>query len=211
MPPALRRGLILAGSAAAGAVIAAIAGYLWLGPPPGAGMAGMSGKVKSYGTANIGGPFTLTDQHGKTRTAADFKGRYALVFFGYTHCPDFCPTGLQMIVAALDELGPDAARVTPIFVTIDPARDTAAGLKDYASLFHPRLVALTGTPEQVAAAAKAYKVYYAKVGKDEDYLMDHSTFTYLMGPDGKYRAAFRHGTDPSRIAARIKALIAGGS
>lgn len=210
MQPVVRRSLILLVSALIGALTAAIAGYIWLGPPGGGGAA-VSGKVKSYGTANIGGAFTLTDQHGNTRTDKDFHSRYTLIFFGYTHCPDFCPTGLQMITTALDELGDKAANVTPVFISVDPARDTVEGLKEYATLFHPRLVALTGSPEQIKTAAKAYKVFYAKVGKDEDYLMDHSTFTYLMGPDGKYRAAFRHGTDPKRIADRIRKLLAGES
>ena len=148
-----------------------------------------TGSVE-VGTAGIGGPFQLTDQNGKPRTDADFRGQYLLVFFGYSNCPDTCPTTLQTLSQALDKLGPAAAHVTPIFVTIDPERDTVAALKDYAQNFHPRLVTLTGSADQIAAVAKEYRVYYAKAGDGPNYSMDHTALIYLMGPDGRYLANF---------------------
>ena len=157
---------------------------------------------------NIGGPFTLIDQNGKPTTDLDFKGRYMLVYFGYTYCPDICPNSLTTMSDALDILGEDANNVTPILISFDPARDTPEYLKEYASYFHPRLKALTGTPEQIASVTKAYRVYYAKVIKEdaepEDYLMNHSSATYLMGPNGAFLLHFSHGTDAEIMARRIR-------
>lgn len=158
------------------------------------------------GVAAIGGPFTLVDQNGKSRTDADFRGELMLVYFGYTFCPDICPTELQTMSEALDQLGKNAARVQPIFITVDPARDTVKAMKEYVSHFHPRMLGLTGTPDEVAAAARAYRVYYAKAeGKagGEDYLMDHSGFVYLMGPDGRYLTHFTPQTSPKQMARAI--------
>ena len=150
--------------------------------------------------ATMVGRFELTDADGKRVTEANFAGRYMLVYFGYTYCPDVCPTELAKMAAALDtfeEAAPKrAAKVVPIFISVDPERDTPERLKDYAELFHPRLVALTGTAEQIRAAANTYKVYYAKIYPEGgatgegDYLMDHSSQTYLMGPDARYVALF---------------------
>ena len=142
------------------------------------------------GIALIGGPFHLTDQNGQARSDADFRGQYLLVFFGYTNCPDVCPTTLQTITTAMDKLGSDAAKVTPIFITIDPDRDTPAAMKSYAANFTPRLVALSGSPDAIAATAKLYRIYYKKVGEGADYSMDHTALVYLMGPDGNYLAHF---------------------
>lgn len=165
--------------------------------------------VTRSGKALIGGPFKLTDQTGKKRSDSEFRGRLMLVFFGYTHCPDVCPTDLQTMSDALDLLGAAGKKVQPIFITVDPARDTVAQLKDYAGNFHPRLLALTGTPREIAAVAKEYRVYYARVrqsrGSDGlDYFMDHSSLTYLMGPDGSYITHFRHGISPKNMAKAIK-------
>ncbi|MGH6895957.1 MAG: SCO family protein [Geminicoccaceae bacterium] len=163
------------------------------------------------GEALVGGPFTLTDQHGAAVTEQDFAGRYMLIYFGYTYCPDFCPMSLSDMTQALDLLPPEQAeQVVPILITVDPERDTVEQLAEYAPLFHPRLVALTGTPEQTRQAAKAYRVYFSKAGNGDgsDYLMDHSTFIYLMGPDGKYVRHFRHAATPEEIAAGIAAAIA---
>jgi protein SCO1/2 len=161
----------------------------------------------------IGGPFTLVDQNGKTVTDADFRGRYMLIYFGYTFCPDVCPTALTRNSDALDLMGKAADKIVPIFITVDPERDTAENMKEYAGFFHPRLLALTGTPEQVAAAAKAYRVYYAKVqekGADaDDYLMDHTSITYLMGPDGKFLSHFGHDVSPERMAERLTKIVGG--
>jgi cytochrome oxidase Cu insertion factor (SCO1/SenC/PrrC family) len=153
----------------------------------------------------VGGPFALTDQHGAAVTDASYRGRWMLVYFGYTFCPDVCPTELQTIAGALDKLGPQASQIAPLFVTVDPERDTAAALADYVKLFDDRIVGLTGTPDQIAAVARAYRVYYAKAtSKDSStYLMDHSSFMYLMGPDGKFRALFRQGMSPQALADAI--------
>ncbi len=142
------------------------------------------------GVALIGGPFHLVDQNGQPRSDADFRGQYLLVFFGYTNCPDVCPTTLQTITTVMDKLGSDAAKVTPLFITVDPDRDTPAVLKAYAANFTPRLVALSGTPEAIGAAAKVYRIYYKKVGEGADYSMDHTALVYLMAPDGSYLAHF---------------------
>ena len=159
----------------------------------------------------IGGPFTLTDHTGKQVTEADFQGTNTLIFFGYTYCPDICPTSLTEISAAMDALGPLAEKVTPVLVTVDPERDTVDVLKDYVAHFHPRVVGLTGTVEQIKQTAKAYRVYYAKVpsesGNADDYLMDHSSVIYLMGPGGKFLSHFSHQTDGATMAAKIKSLL----
>ncbi|KAA0676676.1 SCO family protein [Roseomonas genomospecies 6] len=161
----------------------------------------------------IGGPFTLTDQDGRTVTDADYRGKYLLIYFGYTYCPDVCPTELGTMARAMDLLGRQADKVQPMFISVDPERDTVAHLKDYVGLFHPSLVGLTGTPEQVKAAAKAYRVYYAKApqkdGKPEDYLMDHSSFLYLMGPDGRFLGVYPAGTTADRVAQDLGTRIAG--
>jgi cytochrome oxidase Cu insertion factor (SCO1/SenC/PrrC family) len=160
----------------------------------------------STGTALIGGPFTLTDQNGQTRSDAEFRGELMLVYFGYTYCPDVCPTELQAISDAMDKLGDKAAKVQPIFITVDPARDTVAVMKDYVSHFYPRLIGLTGTPAQIDAAKRAYRVYAQKVpAKDggNDYLMDHSGLVYLMSRDGKYLTHFTPQTTPEQMARTI--------
>jgi protein SCO1/2 len=165
------------------------------------------------GEALVGGPFTLTDQHGEQRTEQDFAGRYMLIYFGYTYCPDFCPMSLSNMTRAMDLLPPAAAeQVVPIFITVDPERDTVAQLAEYAPLFHPRLVALTGSAAATKQAAQAYRVYFAKAGDgaSDDYLMDHSTFIYLMGPDGSYVRHFAHSATPEEMAAAIEAALAEG-
>lgn len=156
--------------------------------------------------ADVGGPFTLVDHTGRTVTDQDFGGRYLLVYFGFTYCPDVCPTELQTMTQAIDLLGPDADRVQPLFITVDPQRDTADVLADYVRLFHPRLVGLTGTPEQIAEAARAYRVYYAKAPGDDPthYLMDHSSFVYLMDPQGDLAALFTPGTDAEEMARTLR-------
>lgn len=162
------------------------------------------------GVALVGGPFTLTDQNGRRVTEKDFLGRYMLAFFGYTYCPDVCPTELQVMMAALDSLGPDAAKVQPVFISIDPARDTPEVLKSYVENFGNRLIGLTGTTDEVAAVAKAYRVYYAKAGNSassKDYLMDHSSIIYLMGPDGKFVKHMPYTTDAVKLAADIRQAI----
>ncbi|MGK7870195.1 SCO family protein [Falsiroseomonas sp. E2-1-a20] len=157
----------------------------------------------------LGGPFSLVDQTGKPVTEADFAGRFLLVYFGFTYCPDVCPTELGTIASAIDALEDQGAQVTPMLITIDPERDTPEALADYVTRFHPRMVGLTGTPEQVAAAARAYRVYYAKAQRPEmsAYLMDHSSFIYLVGPDGRVRTLFRPETTPEAIAQSVRAHL----
>lgn len=165
----------------------------------------------SSGTALVGGPFTMTDQNGRQVTEKDFLGRYMLVFFGYTYCPDVCPTELQVMTAALDQLGPEADKIQPVFVSVDPARDTPAVIKSYVENFGPRLMGLTGTADQVAAMAKAYRVFYAKSGDTAsatDYLMDHSSIIYLMGPDGRFVKHMAYTTDVGKLAAELKEALA---
>jgi protein SCO1/2 len=177
-----------------------------------AGREGMlSRDSRPPATANapfaVGGPFALVDGGGQTVTDETFRGAYLLVFFGYTFCPDVCPTTLQRVGEALDSLGEDSSRVRALFVTVDPGRDTPEVVGAYAAQFHPRLVGLTGTPEQVAAAASAYRVYYAKATEDEageDYLVDHSAILYLMGPDGAYLTSFSHTAGADEIVAAIR-------
>ncbi len=162
------------------------------------------------GIARIGGPFALVDQDGRARTDQDFRGGYMLIYFGYTFCPDVCPTALSDMIAAVDELGPRARRIQPLFITIDPGRDTPNRLKTYVPSFHPRLVGLSGSEAQITAVAKAYRVYYAKAGDSEagpDYLMDHSSTIYLMDPEGRYVTHFSHGTGPRQIAERLRDLV----
>ncbi len=172
------------------------------------------GQTNSAGVSRIGGPFTLVDQTGKTRTEKDFRGEYMLVYFGYTYCPDVCPTELQAISNAMDLLPKDVAKqIQPIFITVDPERDTVGAMADYVSHFHPRLIGLTGTLEQTSAAAKAYRVYYAKAfeegePKDSDtYLVDHTAFIYLMGKDGSYIRHFNQGESPEKIAEGLAKVV----
>lgn len=162
------------------------------------------------GQALVGGPFTLTDHNGRQVTDADFKGRYALIFFGYTYCPDVCPTELQVMTVALSQMGEKASSITPVFVSVDPERDTPEVLKSYVENFSPDLVGLTGTPEQVAAVAKAYRVYYAKSGKTEtpDYLVDHSSIIYLMDREGRFLKHFTYTTDAAALASSLADVMA---
>jgi protein SCO1/2 len=141
-------------------------------------------------TAAIGGTFRLTDQNGATVTEQDFKGAPFLVFFGFTHCPEVCPTTLFEVSEILRKLGRDADRVRVAFITIDPERDTSAALKDYLSSFDPHMVGLTGDPAAIAAVAKAYRVYYKKVPLENDYTMDHTAIVYLMDKEGHFVSPF---------------------
>jgi protein SCO1/2 len=159
----------------------------------------------------VGGPFELTDHTGRVRTERDFRGQLMLVYFGFTYCPDICPTDLQAIGQALDKLGRDGERVQPLFVTVDPERDTAQHLAEYVPLFHPRLIGLTGSLDAVRKAADAYKVYFAKVpsGKESgDYTVDHSAFIYLMDRDGNYLGFFPPGTTAERMVEIIRPRLA---
>lgn len=167
-------------------------------------------QTRSFGEALIGGPFSLIDQNGKRRTDADFRGRLMLVNFGYTSCPDICPLGLALMSDALERLGPDADKVQPVFITVDPARDTVSALKDYVAHFSDRFVALTGTKEEIAAAAKAYRVYYKVHGDpatNPNYPVDHSGFIYLMDRNGKFVTHFMHDAPADRVADGIRKAL----
>lgn len=157
-------------------------------------------------SATVGGPFDLVDQDGRRVTDRDFRGRLMLVYFGYTYCPDICPTTLLELSGALAELGDTARDVAFLFVSVDPERDTPEQLKTYVSLFEPAPTALTGSPAEIAAAAKAYRVYYQRHDPDADgsYVVDHSTFAYLMGRDGRLIQPFAHGSDAGTVARAIR-------
>ncbi|MPZ38833.1 MAG: redoxin domain-containing protein [Rhizobiales bacterium] len=153
--------------------------------------AGRDGASKLPQVAAIGGPFSLTDQDGRTVTDQNLKGRPFLVFFGFTHCPDICPTSMFEISEILRKLGPDGDRMGAVFITVDPERDTPAALKDYMSSFDPRMIALTGDEASIAAVAKAYRAYYKRVPLAEGgYTMDHTAIVYLMGKDGRFVSPF---------------------
>jgi protein SCO1/2 len=167
-------------------------------------------NVRSVGQALVGGPFTLTDHTGKRVTDQDFRGKFVLMFFGFTNCPDVCPTALQVMAAALDKLGPNAERITPVLVSVDPEHDTPSVLAAYVASFHPRLVGLTGSQSEIDAIAKAYRVYVKKVPDPKStagYTMDHSSIIYVLGPDGSYRMHFTHATSPDVMAGRLSGML----
>ena len=155
--------------------------------------------------AGVGGPFQLVDQNGQPATEKALKGKWSTVFFGFTYCPDVCPGTLQGLAAATDLLGPKAKALQIVFISVDPGRDDVKQMKDYLSAdYVPKsTLGLTGTPEQVAAAAKAYRVYYAKVGDGPGYTIDHSTAIYLMDPKGRFRTVIPYNLPPEDIARRI--------
>lgn len=191
----------------AGAAVALVltAGALW-------SQIGAARHVADNGKAllsALGGPFALTDQTGRAVTDRDFHGRVVVLFFGYAFCPDICPTDLRIVAEALDRLGPRADAVQPLFVTIDPQRDTPAQLAEFTALFSPRILGLTGTPEQIDEAAKRYRVYYAKAkgGDDNAYTMDHSAFLYLLDRQGRTVEVLPHATPPDRLAAALTAVL----
>jgi protein SCO1/2 len=158
--------------------------------------------------AAVGGPFRLIDQDGQVLTDQDLKGRPFLVFFGFTHCPDVCPTALFEISQVLRVLGPDADRVRALFITVDPERDTPAAIKDYLSSFDPHLSGLTGDPAAVAAVAKAYRVYYKKVPLDQGgYTMDHTAIVYLMDKEGRFVSPFSLKRSTEAAAADLRRYL----
>jgi protein SCO1/2 len=167
-------------------------------------------RTEVTGKPSVGGPFSLVDQAGKPVTDKDFRGRYMLVFFGYTNCPDICPAGLQVMSAALEKLGHRADDVVPIMITLDPDHDTPQKLASYVKSFSPRLIGLTGSDSEIAAAAKSYRVYYQKVPDEQDpkqYSIDHSAIFYLMGKDGKLLAPIPHTNDVNQLASAIEKAI----
>jgi protein SCO1 len=156
----------------------------------------------------VGGAFKLVDQNGRAVTDQDFKGRPFIVFFGFTNCPDICPTTLFEMSEVLKRLGPDADKTAALFISVDPERDTPEKLKDYVSSFHPRIVGLTGTPEEIAAVEKEYRVYAKKVPlKDGDYTMDHSAVVYLMDKQGRFIAPFNLKKSADEAASDLKRYL----
>jgi protein SCO1/2 len=192
--------LAIVGAVAIGVALG-LAVSLWLAP---------QGGGATFAPAAIGGPFTLTDQNGQPRTDRDFRGRLMLVTFGYTHCPDVCPLTVAAIGETLDRLGPQADQVAGIFVSVDPQRDTPAVLREYVASVSDKMVALTGTPEQVQAAARAYRVYY-RIGSDAatnpNYSVDHTALFYLMDREGRFVQHFTHQAQPDVIVAAIRRAL----
>jgi cytochrome oxidase Cu insertion factor (SCO1/SenC/PrrC family) len=162
------------------------------------------------GRAPVGGPFELIDQTGHRRADTDFHGKLVILYFGYTYCPDVCPTELQSISLALDKLGVTAEAVQPLFITVDPERDTPARLAEFVSSFHPRLIGLTGSPAEIRKTAIAYRTFFVKndaAAAGGDYSVDHTGFIYLVGKDGHYLGFLPPGVTPDEIADAIRARL----
>jgi protein SCO1 len=193
--PPLRRLVVIL----TGLLIALTAAFLALG---------LHDRSAGILAARIGGPFRLVDQNGRTVTEADLKGKWALVYFGFTHCEDTCPTVLNNLALALDRLGPERDRVREVFISVDPERDTPAVLKAYVEKFAAPILALTGTPQAVAAAAKGYRVYFAKHPRaNGDYDVDHSSVVYVMDPNGNFAGSLLDADSPKDIALKLRKLL----
>ncbi len=181
------------------AISAAAGGYLlW-----------QNGRLRQ--AAAVGGPFALIDGDGRRVTEADFKGKWLMIFFGYTFCPDACPTALSAMAEAMDRLGAEADRLQPIFITIDPERDTPQVMKEYVGNFGPKIVGLTGTVAEIDAVARSFRVYYKKAGEGANYLMDHSTAILVMDPDFKFAGIIPGDAKPAQMIERLNQLMHQGS
>jgi protein SCO1/2 len=196
MSEAVRRGLYIFIAALAVIVGGVVYEQFWLGGAENASPA-------------VGGPFSLTDQNGATRSDGDFRGKVMLIYFGYTYCPDACPTTLQAISQTLDMIGNQASKVQPIFISVDPARDTVEQLKSYAANFHPGILYLTGAPDALKQVESEYRIYVAKVPQSgsDDYLIDHSSIIYVMGTNGRYLASMPAGLPPKVMAATLQRYL----
>jgi len=205
-----RRSLVLFAAACAVISVALIAVTLVLvnRSPQG----GRAGEVVASGQADVGGPFQLIDHDGRPVDESMLEGRWSLVFFGFTYCPDYCPTTLAALDATKQRLGDKAKDLQIVFISVDPERDTPQALKDYLSSdgFPEGVIGLTGTPAQVKAAADAYRAYFQKVGEGEGYTMNHSLTVYLMGPDGEFRTAVAEELGPENSARVIERAMARG-
>jgi protein SCO1/2 len=185
-------------------VAALIGGVLWYESEKVPGL----GRVVTTGQADVGGSFQLTDQSGKRVSDKDFRGRYMLIYFGYSFCPDVCPTTLAVMAQALEKLGDRSQRITPILITIDPERDTPKVLEDYVKAFGPSFVGLTGSADEIKAVEKKYRVYAVKKPLEGgNYGMDHSSVIYLMGPDGKIVSFYDEAISPDDLAKDLKQKI----
>lgn len=200
--------LLFAGACIAIAAALAVVTMVVVGRQDAAG----PGVVSSTGQPQVGGPFQLVNQDGQTVDQTMLDGRWSLVFFGFTYCPDYCPTTLTSLEATKRQMGAKADDLQIVFISVDPERDTPQTLKDYLSTdgFPQGVIGLTGTPEQIRAAADAYRAMYQKVGEGEGYTMNHSLTVYLMGPDGKFRTAVAHDLGPERAAQVIERAMARG-
>lgn len=200
--------LLFAGACIAIAAALAVVTMVVVGRQDAAG----PGVVSSTGQPQVGGPFQLVNQDGQTVDQTMLDGRWSLVFFGFTYCPDYCPTTLTSLEATKRQMGEKADDLQIVFISVDPERDTPQALKDYLSTdgFPKGVIGLTGTPEQIRAAADAYRAMYQKVGEGEGYTMNHSLTVYLMGPDGKFRTAVAHDLGPERAAQVIERAMARG-
>jgi protein SCO1/2 len=214
---ALRVSRLVPAAAFAGGVVAAAAGWLlWPGqaPEPPERSAAELMDVVMWGREPIGGPFALVDHTGAPRTDRDFRGKLLLIYFGFTYCSDACPIELQSIATALDRLGPLAERVQPLFITVEPEKDTPDQLKSYVAQFHPRLIGLTGDPREVRKVLRAYKVYAAKTvrgpapAQRDDPNVDHSSLVYLVDAAGKYVGYFPPGTSADRMVEVVRQQLA---
>ena len=205
-----RRSIVLFAAACAAIAVALVVVTLIVVSRPAGGL--QPGEVVSTGQAQVGGPFQLVDQEGRPVDESLLEGKWSLVFFGFTYCPDFCPTTLAALEATKQRLGDKAKDLQIIFISVDPERDTPQALEDYLSSdgFPEGVIGLTGTPAQVRAAADAYRAYYQKVGEGEGYTMNHSLTVYLMGPDGTFRTAVAEELGPERSAAIIERAMARG-
>ena len=161
-----------------------------------------------FGRATIGGPFTLTDTEGRRRSLQEFRGRIVLLYFGYTFCPDVCPTDLIEIAELVDLLGPRADHIQVLYVTFDPERDTPDHLRSYLRDFDPRFIGLTGTPDEIARVAELWRIYYEKVPmEDGNYLIDHSAYTFVIDREGRYSGLFPPGTSAERMIEVVSPLL----
>ena len=203
------KGLLLAGAFAGGIAVAA-AGWALSPQGPTERSATELMEALMWGREPVGGPFALIDHNGQPRTDADYRGQLLLIYFGFTFCSDVCPTELQAMASAIDQLGPAGDAIQPLFITVDPEKDTPEQLKGYVTLFHPRLIGLTGDPRVIKKVALAYKVYYAKSDptRNAGTEVDHSSFIFLVGPDGKYLGFAPPGTSPGRLAEIISHALA---
>ena len=198
--------LLFAGACLAIAAALAIVTVVVVGNRPSA----TRGEIGATGQPLVGGDFKLVNQDGQPVDQTMLNGKWSLVFFGFTYCPEFCPTTLAELGAVQQRLGDKADDLQIVFVSIDPERDTPEVVRDFTDNLHPRMIGLTGTPEQVRAAATAYRAVYQKVGEGEGYTMNHSLTVYLMGPDGKFRTAVAYGMGPDKTTRIIEQAMARG-
>jgi protein SCO1/2 len=194
----------------AGGVAMAAGGWMLAAPEPPQRPAAELMDVLMWNREPVGAPFALVDHNGRPRTDADFRGKLVLIYFGFTFCADVCPVDLQSIAGAIDQLGLAGDTLQPLFITVDPEKDTPEQLKSHVALFHPRMIGLTGTTKQIRQVAAAYKVYYAKTqpAKRGDPGIDHTGFTFLLGRDGQYLGFFPPGTSAERLVEIIRSHLA---